>query len=156
MTAKGKELEKTHKCSTLPTTLIPALAQMPPFMIMTIMFARIAADPTSPFDSETFLTLITLNHPDPTFTLPVILGLVTMANVESSSWFMNATEKAALKENQEKRAEMVAKSQDRWSMVKLNLVNNLKDSMRVLSVLRIGLASIAPGVSCPLFISCKT
>ena len=63
---------------------------------MTIMFARLAADPTCPFDSESFLTLTTLNHPDPTFTLPVILGLVTMANVESSHWVLNPEEKAAL------------------------------------------------------------
>ncbi|KAE9389621.1 hypothetical protein BT96DRAFT_967944 [Gymnopus androsaceus JB14] len=120
MKAKSKELVKTYKCSTVPTTLIPAIAQ-------------------------SFLTLSTLNHPDPTFTLPVIVGLVTMANVESSTWFMNATEKEALRANEAKRAEMVAKSQDRWSMVKLNLVKNVKDSMRILSVLRIGLASIAPG-----------
>lgn len=111
-----------------------------------MVFARLAADPTSPFDSESFLTLSTLNHPDPTFTMPVVVGLLTMANIESSHWVLNPAEKEALKEKEKKMKETVAKSGDRLSMVKFNLQSNLKDSMRVLSILRIGLASIAPGV----------
>ncbi|KAJ3882916.1 60Kd inner membrane protein-domain-containing protein [Lentinula edodes] len=145
MQMKSKELVKLHKCRPLTTALIPVMAQAPLFIVMTMVFARLAADPTSPFDSESFLTLSTLNHPDPTFTMPVVVGLLTMANVESSHWVLNPAEKEALKEKEKKMKETVAKSGDRLSMVKFNLQSNLKDSMRVLSILRIGLASIAPG-----------
>ncbi|KAF5390705.1 hypothetical protein D9757_002707 [Collybiopsis confluens] len=142
--AKRKELASIHSCSPVTTALIPIVPQVPLFVAMTMMFARLAADPTCPFDSESFLTLTTLNHPDPTFTLPVILGLVTMANVESSQWVLNPEEKAALKESEKQMAANVEKSGDKWTKAKLNLRSKLKDSMRILSILRIGLASIAP------------
>ncbi|KAJ3814201.1 60Kd inner membrane protein-domain-containing protein [Lentinula aff. lateritia] len=145
MQMKSKELVKLHKCRPLTTALMPVMAQAPLFIVLTMVFARLAADPTSPFDSESFLTLSTLNHPDPTFTMPVVVGLLTMANVESSHWVLNPAEKEALKEKEKKMKETVAKSGDRLSMVKFNLQSNLKDSLRVLSILRIGLASIAPG-----------
>ncbi|KIK68031.1 hypothetical protein GYMLUDRAFT_155039 [Collybiopsis luxurians FD-317 M1] len=145
MKVKRKELAKIHHCSPVTTALIPIVPQVPLFVLMTMTFARLAADPTSPFDTESFLTLSTLNHPDPTFTLPVVLGLITMANVESSHWVLSPEEKAALKESEKNMAVNVEKSGDKWTKVKLNLRSRLKDSMRILSILRIGLASIAPG-----------
>ncbi|KAJ3799095.1 membrane insertase OXA1/ALB3/YidC, partial [Lentinula aff. detonsa] len=145
MQVQGEELEKRYRCKPLTTAFIPIVAQAPLFIAMTMVFARLAADPTSPFDSESFLTLSTLNHPDPTFTLPVMVGLLTMANVESSHWVLNSAEREMVKENEKKMKEAVEKSGDSWSMVKLKLKSNMKDSMRVLSIFRIGLAAIAPG-----------
>ncbi|KAF9076740.1 60Kd inner membrane protein-domain-containing protein [Rhodocollybia butyracea] len=145
MKVKEKELVKTHKCRTVTTAWLPFVTQAPLFMAMTICFARLAADPTSPFDSESFLTLTTLNHPDVTFTLPVILGLVTMANVESSHWILNPAEKEALKASEKNMAETVEKSGNKWLTMRFKLRSNMKDSMRIMSVFRIGLASIAPG-----------
>ncbi|KAJ3819144.1 60Kd inner membrane protein-domain-containing protein [Lentinula raphanica] len=145
MKTRSKELEKTYRCKPLITSLIPAMAQAPLFIAMTMVFARLAADPISPFDSESFLTLSSLDHPDPTFTLPVVVGLLTMANVESSHWVLNPTERDMVKENEKKMKEAVEKSGDKWSKLSFKLKSNMKDSMRVLSILRIGLAAVAPG-----------
>ncbi|KAJ7638914.1 hypothetical protein FB45DRAFT_1023658 [Roridomyces roridus] len=53
---------------------------------------------------EPFFTLTSLNHPDSTWTIPIILGIVTMANVESNHWFMRGVQKTRMEEREEHAA----------------------------------------------------
>lgn len=93
------------------------------------MFNRLSIAPT-PFDSESFLTLTSLAHPDPTMALPLVLGFITMANVESKNWLMTAAER-----------EQQRKFED-----KPHAANLIKPILRGLSVIRIVVAAITPGV----------
>lgn len=107
-----------------------------------MVLGRLSLDPT-PFDSESFLTLITLAHPDPTMTLPIILGVLTMANVESSNWVMNAAEREREQQIAERNAKRIAESgQPQFQPKTL-----IKSGLRLLSVGRIIIAAITPGVS---------
>jgi inner membrane protein COX18 len=92
LTARQKELFKQYKCSPLTSIIIPPLSQLPVFVGFTFVLAKLSVYPT-PFDSESFFTLSTLPHPDPTMIFPVILGFLIMANVESGNWVLNAAEK---------------------------------------------------------------
>ena len=76
------------------------------------MFLSRLSQPPTAFDSESFLTLTSLSHADPTFALPIALGLITLANVELSlsiRWFASAEarEREELEEKRiaEKRAQ---------------------------------------------------
>ncbi|KAG7096851.1 hypothetical protein E1B28_004259 [Marasmius oreades] len=141
METNRKELCKLHNCSPLYTMAAPPLVQMPVFVVMTVMFARLSVDPTSPFDSESFLTLTTLNHPDSTMTLPVVLGLLSMANVDAASWAFNSYEVQLQKDLEEKKKQLAAERGVRHIEPK----KIVRSAMRVLSVARIGLGAIAPG-----------
>ncbi|KAF9268070.1 hypothetical protein L218DRAFT_954458 [Marasmius fiardii PR-910] len=141
METRRKELCKLNNCSPLLTMAAPPLAQMPVFVVMTVMFARLSVDPTSSFDSESFLTLTTLNHPDPTMTLPVVLGLLSMANVDSASWAFNSYEVQLQRDLEEKKKRLAAEQGARHIEPK----KIVRSTMRVLSVARIGLGAIAPG-----------
>ncbi|KAK7060579.1 hypothetical protein VNI00_001345 [Paramarasmius palmivorus] len=144
MKARRKELWKIHNCNPLVTMAVPPLSQMPPFVILTVVFARLSMDPFSGFDAESFFTLTTLNHADPTMTMPVILGLLTMANVEANSWVLTASEKRMQKEIQEKK-EQAAQEKGVRHIEPQKIVKSI---MRALSVGRIGLGAIAPGAVC--------
>ncbi|KAI0304222.1 hypothetical protein BC826DRAFT_982140 [Russula brevipes] len=107
MVARRKELFAQHRCHPWPTMLIPPLTQLPLFVGSSLFFSRLAQPPT-PLDAETILTLTSLAHPDPAAVVPIALGLITLANVESSRWFIGpaAREQEEVKEkrNAEKRA----------------------------------------------------
>lgn len=114
---------------------------------MSAVLANLSSNPASGFDSEAFLTLTTLAHPDPTMMLPIFVGLITMANVEASSWVMNAAEKEQIRQLEEQRSQMRdAKGNPVRTIRPASLV---KGGMRVLSVVRIIFTAIAPGVSHP-------
>ncbi|KAJ7764973.1 60Kd inner membrane protein-domain-containing protein [Mycena maculata] len=98
-----KRLLTEHKCHPILSMVVSPATQLPVFIVMTTVFSRLAQDPT-PFDSEAFFTLTTLNHADPTWTIPIILGMVTMANVESNHWFLSSVQKDRLAQQGEKRA----------------------------------------------------
>lgn len=140
LTARRKELFKEYNCRPLPSIIAPPLSQLPFFVITTVALGRLSLDPT-PFDSESFLTLTTLAHPDPTLTLPIILGILTMANVESSNWVMNAAEREREQQIEEKHAKRIADGGKPHIQPK----KVLKTVLRILSVGRIILASITPG-----------
>lgn len=140
LTALRKKLLQKHKCGPLRTMILPPLSQLPVFIGFTIILSRLSQDPT-PFDSESFLTLTTLAHPDPTMTLPIVLGLITMANVESNNWLMNATERAKLRRLEQEKAKRITEKGTR--SIKLGKV--VKTALRGLSVLRIIIASVTPG-----------
>ncbi|KAH9482736.1 hypothetical protein JR316_0004836 [Psilocybe cubensis] len=140
LTARRKELMKEHKCNPVPTIVIPPLSQLPVFVGFTIVLSRLSVVPT-PLDSESFFTLTSLIHPDPTMTLPVILGFLTMANVESGNWVMNAAEKEqkrAVEAQEEKRVAAGGKP-------RIHPGNIIKSVLRTASVIRIIIAAMAPG-----------
>ncbi|KAF9485270.1 hypothetical protein BDN70DRAFT_847974 [Pholiota conissans] len=128
LTAHRKALLKEHRCSPLPSMIIPPLSQLPVFMGFTVLLNRLSTDPT-PFDSESFLTLTSLAHADPTMVLPLALGFITMANVESRNWFMNAAERERQQTLESQR----------------HIGNLVKPILRGLSVVRIVVAALTPG-----------
>ncbi|KAJ6485153.1 membrane insertase OXA1/ALB3/YidC, partial [Mycena vitilis] len=138
--SEQKRLIAEHKCSPIPSMVVSPLSQLPVFVILTTVFNRLAQDPT-PFDSEAFLTLTTLNHPDPTWTLPIILGMVTMANVESNNWLMSAVQRDRLRKVEERRASQIAAGVSPG----IQPHRIIKSSLNVLSVIRIVFAALSPG-----------
>ncbi|KAG6866439.1 hypothetical protein C0991_003957 [Blastosporella zonata] len=144
LTKIRKDLFKKYRCSPSATIAVPLLSQVPVFVLGTIMLGRLSLDPT-PFDSESFLTLTTLAHPDPTMTLPIILGVLNMANVESSNWVMNAAERERAREIKEANAKAIAEG----AQAKFQPRSILKSTLRVLSVGRIIICAMVPGVSGP-------
>lgn len=130
-----------HKCGPRMTFLLPAITQLPLFFGSTFVVSRLCQSPT-PLDMESFLTLSNLSHVDSTMTLPIVLGLITLANVESSTWFMTASqrgEKAAANEKLRERAEA--------GTMKLEWGTIVKPSLRFISVIRVVWAATMPGVS---------
>ncbi|KAF9569292.1 hypothetical protein CPC08DRAFT_701796 [Agrocybe pediades] len=140
LTARRKELLEEHRCSPLPSIVIPPLAQLPVFLGFTVVLNRLSAAPT-PFDSESFLTLTSLAHVDPTMTLPVVLGFLTMANVESSNWVMNAAEREQQRSMEEREAKRVADG----GKPRIHPGKLIKTVLRGLSVVRIVIAALTPG-----------
>ncbi|KAF8897626.1 60Kd inner membrane protein-domain-containing protein [Infundibulicybe gibba] len=140
LTAYRKELFLKYKCRPLPTIVVPVLSQLPVFVIFTVMLGRLSLDPT-PFDSESFLTLTTLAHPDPTMTLPIILGVITMANVESSNWMMNTAEREQARKVQEWNEKKATES----GKPRIEPKKIIKSTMRILSIGRIIVAAMTPG-----------
>jgi mitochondrial inner membrane protein COX18 len=110
-------------------------------VVTTAVLGRLSQSPT-PFDSESFLTLTSLAHPDPTMTLPVVLGIITLVNVESSRWWMTEEEKEREKKvnqwNAEKRAQ---------GHTIIEPKKHVQSVLRLLSVGRILLGALVPGVS---------
>jgi inner membrane protein COX18 len=140
LTARRDQLFEEHACRPLPTIVIPVLTQLPLFVLTSAVLAQLSKSPT-PFDSESFLTLTTLAHPDPTAALPVILGIVTLANVESSRWFMSEEER----EREKKVNEWNATKRAQGHLI-IEPKKHIQSSLRLLSVGRILLGSLVPGV----------
>ncbi|KAF5333087.1 hypothetical protein D9611_002439 [Ephemerocybe angulata] len=140
LTARRDELVAQHGCQTWKMMALPPLAQLPPFFLITMVLRQLSESPTV-FDSEAFLTLSTLSHPDPTMVLPIVLGLVTMANVETSNLLMTATQKENMKKMEAQKEAMRAAGKVRV----IEPGKYLKDALRGLSVVRILLASVMPG-----------
>jgi hypothetical protein len=87
------------------------------------------------------LTLTTLVHADPTTTLPIILGIVTMANVESSRWFMTEEEV-----EREKKVEQWSAEKRAQGHTIVQPKKHIQSALRLLSVGRILLGAVVPGV----------
>ncbi|KAK7695905.1 hypothetical protein QCA50_000544 [Cerrena zonata] len=137
--AKQRELFAKHGCSPTATMLIPMASQLPLFVGTSMLFSRLSQHPTV-FDSESFLTLTSLSHSDPTLTLPIVLGLITLANVESSRWFMSAD---AL-ERERKVSQWTAEKRAKGHTV-LQPKKIIQSSMRLFSIGRILIAAMVPG-----------
>jgi inner membrane protein COX18 len=120
--------------------LAPVLSQLPVFVLTTAVLAKLSQPPT-PFDSESFLTLTTLAHADPTTTFPIVLGIITMANVESSRWMMSEEEQEREKKVNQWSAEKRAQGHRIVEPKK-----HLQSALRLLSVGRILLGALVPGV----------
>ena len=117
------------------------LTQLPVFVLTSAVLAQASRSPT-PFDSESFLTLTSLAHADPTATLPIVLGIVTLANVESSRWFMTEEEK----ERERKVDQWTAEKRARGHLI-LQPKKYIQSALRVLSLGRIMIGALVPGVS---------
>ncbi|KIJ20251.1 hypothetical protein PAXINDRAFT_166359 [Paxillus involutus ATCC 200175] len=139
LTARRKELFAEHHCRPGVTMAIPPLTQLPVFVGCSMVLSRLAQYPT-PFDSESFLTLSTLAHPDPTATLPIALGFITLANVESSRWFMTEQQRDRQLEVQKWKEERVARGETVLEPQKI-----IKSALRLVSVGRIIVATMVPG-----------
>jgi len=139
LATRRDQLFGEHNCRPLPTILVPTLTQLPIFVLTSAVLARLSQSPT-PFDSESFLTLTTLAHADPTMAMPIVLGIVTLANVESSRWLMTDEQKAreakVNKWNAEKRAQ---------GHTVLEPKKYVQSSLRLLSIGRILLGALMPG-----------
>ncbi|KAF9818317.1 hypothetical protein IEO21_02832 [Rhodonia placenta] len=136
---RKKELLALHRCSPLPSMLIPPLTQLPLFVGFSMVLNNASKSPTV-FDTEQFATLTSLVHSDPTLTLPIVLGLVTLANVESARWFLDA----ATLERQKKTAKWVAARRAKGETV-VEPHKVIQSSLRALSVARILIAAVVPG-----------
>ncbi|KAH9844255.1 60Kd inner membrane protein-domain-containing protein [Rhodofomes roseus] len=137
--ARKKELLVKHGCTPLPTMLIPPITQLPLFVGFTVILSRASQAPTG-FDSESFLTLTSLSHSDPTLALPIVVGLVTLMQVESTRWFASA----AAMQRQAKVAEWVAARRAKGEAV-LEPGKIVQSGLRGLSVARILIAAVVPG-----------
>jgi len=104
-----------------------------------MVFGQLAIAPT-PFDSESIWTLTSLAHTDPTNTLPVLLGMATLANVESSRWFMTAGERA-----REVLANERATEKRSRGLIVIEPKKNIHVVLRLLSVVRMFAAMMIPG-----------
>ncbi|KAI0081728.1 hypothetical protein K474DRAFT_1586995 [Panus rudis PR-1116 ss-1] len=139
LTTRRSELFAKHHCSPTPTMVIPVVSQLPLFVGFSMLLSRMSQYPTV-FDSESFLTLTSLSHSDPTVTLPIVLGIVTLANVETSRWFVNAE----VLEREKKVAEWNTKKRAMGHTV-LEPKKIIQTAMRGLSVGRILIAAMVPG-----------
>jgi len=104
------------------------------------MFLSRLSQPPTVFDSESFLTLTSLSHAEPTATLPIVLGIMTLANVESSRWFISE----AAKEKEEVEQKRVAEKRAQ-GLVVLEPRKIVQSGLRILSVGRILIGSVVPG-----------
>ncbi|KAH9899921.1 60Kd inner membrane protein-domain-containing protein [Cubamyces lactineus] len=136
---RRKELLKQHHCSPIPTIAMPIVSQLPLFIGTSMVFSEVARAPTV-LDSEAFFTLTSLSHADSTLTLPIMLGVITLANVESSRWFVSAE----VLEREQRVAKWTAERRARGEQI-LEPKKIYQTSLRILSVARILIAAMVPG-----------
>lgn len=141
MKTRRNQLFAEQGWSQKATIAIPIVTQLPLFIGSSVVFARACAVPT-PLDSEAFLTLTSLAHVDPTATLPIVLGVITYANVESSRWFLTAEQR----ERERKVEEYAAAKRAKGELV-IKPRNILQSALRLFSMARIIIAAMVPGVS---------
>ncbi|KAL5530693.1 hypothetical protein ACEPAF_6951 [Sanghuangporus sanghuang] len=141
---RQNEIFKKHSCSPRLTMLIPAVSQLPLFVFSTAIFSSIATRPT-PLDDESFLTLTSLARSDPTGTLPVVLGLVTLANVETAGWFVGVERAGRTAAIEARRQEEDTKTREAGGIVKPRTKNVVQSSLRMLSIVRIVVGIMVDG-----------
>ena len=124
----------------MPTIVAPIVTQLPLFVGTSMMLSHASAAPTV-LDTEAFFTLTSLAHADGTATLPIVLGLVTLANVESARWFVSAEVLA----REQQVAAWTAARRARGETV-LEPRRIYQTALRVMSVGRILIAAMVPGV----------
>lgn len=143
-----KELLKKHHCTTAATMAIPIISQIPLFVTSTMFFSHIAHRPT-PLDDESFWALTSMARPDPTATIPIALGLVTLANVETSHWFVGEEKRERTRVAQEAK-ERREKELESQGNLRLQPRSIIQGGLRVFSVARIIIGTMVDGVSCRL------
>ena len=141
--ARRKELLAQNNASPLPTIIMPIVTQLPLFVGTSMVLSRASAMPTV-LDSESFFTLTSLAHADSTMTLPILLGVITLANAESARWFVSAE----VLQREQKVEKWTAERRARGEQI-LEPRKIYQTSLRILSVGRILIAAMVPGVSRP-------
>ncbi|KII95093.1 hypothetical protein PLICRDRAFT_96703 [Plicaturopsis crispa FD-325 SS-3] len=139
LTLRSKELYKEQSCTPTPTALIPVVVQAPLFLLFSWVYREAAQIPT-PLDSESFLSLTSLNHVDPTGFLPIALGIITLVNVESATWYMSPAEAERRAQVQEWVRARRLRGEIVWQPMK-----TVRPVIRGLSVVRIIVAATVPG-----------
>lgn len=129
-----------YNCGPRLTFLLPIMTQLPLFFGSSVVLSHLCQSPT-PFDAESFLTLSNLSHVDPTTTLPIVLGFITLANVESSTWFMTTAQR-----ERKAAADVQFQKQAEAGVIKFERSRIVKPALRFASVGRVILASMVPGV----------
>jgi mitochondrial inner membrane protein COX18 len=119
--------------------LVPPISQIPIFVLLSATFLHAANEPGSVLRNEAFLTLNSLAHPDPTVALPIALGLISIASIETSTWFTS--------EEHSRRFAAVRRRERAHGKMVIQPMKYVRSILRGLSVGRIILASMAPGVS---------
>lgn len=141
---RRKTLLAEHNASPIPTIAMPILTQLPLFVGTSMVLSDATRSAGTVLDSETFLTLTSLAHPDATLTLPIVLGMITLANVESSRWFVSAE----VLQREQQVAKWTAERRARGENV-LEPRRIYQTALRIMSVGRILIAAMVPGVSGP-------
>lgn len=121
--------------------LIPPVSQLPIFVGISMVLGR-ASIPPSVLDSEAFLTLTSLTHGDPTLTLPILLGVVTFANVDATRFFATPERIAREQRQEEYNAKKRAAGETVYQPRKI-----FQNTLRLAAVGRILIAALVPGVS---------
>ena len=119
---------------------IAPITQLPVFVLTSLTFSHAAQYPTV-LDGEAFFTLTSLAHTDPTYTLPIMVGILTLANVESAHWFVSPE----TQERQKKVAEWAEKRRAKGETV-IEPRRIINTTLRTMAVCRILIASMIPGV----------
>jgi len=139
MVGQRSELFARHRCQPWLAMLVPPLTQLPVFVGSSMLLSRLSRPPSA-FDAESFLTLTSLSHADPTAALPIALGVITLANVESSRWFVSAE----VREREEQQRKRVAEQRAQGQIV-LEPNRIIQSALRLLSVGRILIGAVVPG-----------
>ena len=109
-----------------------------------MIFGRASTPPTV-LDSESFFTLTSLAHSDPTATVPILIGILTFANIDASRWLMS-------KESRLREQPVAAWTTKRRAAGETVLEPKkiFQTTLRIASVGRILIALMVPGVSARL------
>lgn len=126
---------------------MPILTQLPLFVGTSMVLSDATRSAGTVLDSEAFLTLTSLAHPDATLTLPIVLGMITLANVESARWFVSAE----VLQREQQVAKWTAERRARGENV-LEPRRIYQTALRIMSVGRILIAAMVPGVSGPVLV----
>ena len=124
---------------------IPIISQIPLFVTSTMFFSNLAHRPT-PLDDESFWTLTSMARPDPTATIPIALGLVTLANVETSQWFIGEEKRERTRVAQEAKERREKELESKGNLT-LQPRSIIQGGLRVFSVARIIIGTMVDGVS---------
>ncbi|KZW03770.1 hypothetical protein EXIGLDRAFT_758096 [Exidia glandulosa HHB12029] len=140
MQARQKELFKALDCAPMKIMVIAGLSQLAVFLPLTFVFGAAAMPPT-PLDSEAFLTLTALTHPDATYVMPIALGMVTMATADSTRWFLSPEKMLERLERDERAREAAQKRK----LFKISPGSFVGSFMRSSAIFRIIIGMVAPG-----------
>ncbi|KAF8528940.1 60Kd inner membrane protein-domain-containing protein [Hysterangium stoloniferum] len=133
-------LFKEHRCTPWITMVVPPITQIPVFVVLSATFLQLANAPGTVLRDEAVLTLQSLAHPDPTVALPVILGLISLATVETSQWFVTQEKVRRLRETRLRNEAQLSQGKSI-----IDPRRHIKGIMSGLSVGRIILAATMPG-----------
>ena len=146
MVSRKKELDTSHNTKPLATFLVPPLFHLPVLLVASFTLYEACYDP-SPLSAETFLTLAPLSEVDRTALMPIALGMIGYANVEGHKWLLK-DDSTPQNSGSGNKVE-IEKGKDGKQNVQMTIkpASVALTILRSLSLIRIGIALFAPGVS---------
>lgn len=112
------------------------------FVLLSSTFLYISNEPGSVFRDEAVFSLQSLAHPDATAAIPVMTGLVSLATTETSHLFLKQ-EKPHPREDSVKSLNQSTGER----RIAINPTQYIKSVIRILSLGRVILTFMMPGVS---------